>query len=99
LVSRSQQPLSELIRPFQRYTASGEINSIVTDPKRIFEALRQRYGDGRLTELDGLSVEYETWWFNVRSSNTEPLMRLNLEAVTPELMEEKRDEVLAVIRG
>ena len=99
LISRSRQPLSELIRPFQRYSASGEINSTVVDPKRIFEVLRQRYSNGRLTELDGLSVEYETWWFNVRSSNTEPLMRLNLEALTPELMEEKRNEVLAVIRG
>jgi len=62
-------------------------------------ALERRYHDAQLSRMDGLSVEYPDWHFNVRPSNTEPLLRLNLEAATPELMERRRDEVLAVIRG
>ncbi|MBN1268192.1 MAG: phosphomannomutase/phosphoglucomutase [Kiritimatiellae bacterium] len=99
LVSRSAKPLSELIRPIQRYFASGEINSEVEDYKSVFKKLRAKYPVGKVIELDGLSIEMDDWWFNVRPSNTEPLVRLNLEAKTRELMEQKRDEVLAVIRG
>ena len=95
IVSRSEKPLSELIAPLRKYFPSGEINSrVACDPKSILETLKQRYADGHV-----LSVEYPTWWFNVRCSNTEPLVRLNLEADTRELMEAKRDEVLALIRG
>ena len=99
LVSQSECPLSELVRPLSRYYASGEINSTVANAADVFQRLRERYRDGRIIELDGLSVEYDDWWFNVRASNTEPLMRLNLEAKTRERMEKKRDEVLAIIRG
>lgn len=99
LVSQSDRPLSELVKPLRRYFASGEINSTVPNASKVFDLLRERYKDGRLIELDGLSVEYNDWWFNVRASNTEPLMRLNLEAKTRQRMEEKRDEVLAIIRG
>lgn len=99
LVSQSDKPLSELVRPLRRYFASGEINSTVADIPAVFRRLRERYRDGRLIELDGLSVEYADWWFNVRPSNTEPLVRLNLEAKTRERMIEKRDELLAIIRG
>jgi len=99
LVSRAKRPLSELVRPIQRYFASGEINSEVKDAAAVVERLKQRYGDGRLIALDGVSVEYRDWWFNVRASNTEPFIRLNLEARTRELMENKRDEVLAQIRS
>ncbi len=99
LVSQSAQPLSELIAPIQRYFASGEINSTVSDTAHVFNTLRARYADAELLELDGLSFEYPTWWFNVRSSNTEPLVRLNLEAKTKAEMEQRRDEVLALIRG
>ena len=65
----------------------------------MLQRLKEHYRDGRIIELDGLTVEYADWWFNVRPSNTEPLVRLNLEARTPELMERKRDEVLALIRS
>ena len=85
--------------PLRRYYASGEINSTVEDVDRVIGALRQQYGDGDVLELDGLSVEFDTWWFNVRPSNTEPLVRLNLEAKTEDEMKRRRDEVLAVIRA
>jgi phosphomannomutase len=99
LVSQSDKPLSELIRPIRRYFASGEINSEVEDTKKVFATLRQKFGHGRTIDLDGFSVEFDDWWFNVRASNTEPLIRLNLEAKTRENMETRRDEVLALIRG
>ncbi len=99
IVSRSDRPLSELVNPIQRYFCSGEINSEVHDTAAVLAALRARYTDGRLLELDGISVEYPTWWFNVRTSNTEPLIRLNLESKSQAEMETKRDELLAIIRG
>ena len=103
IVSRAGKPLSELIAPIHRYFASGEINTKLAskaDAERVLATLRERYGSqGRAFELDGLSVEFDTWWFNVRCSNTEPLIRLNLEAKTAEEMAAKRDEILAVIRG
>ncbi|MCX6998413.1 MAG: phosphomannomutase/phosphoglucomutase [Kiritimatiellaeota bacterium] len=99
LVSRSAQPLSALLRPIQRYVASGEINSEVADPARAIERLRRHYAGGRVIELDGLSIEFADWWFNVRMSNTEPLVRLNLEARTRALMEQRRDEALALLRA
>jgi len=98
IVSKSDKPLSKLISPLRRYYASGEINSEVEDGEGALRRLRKKYSDGKLITLDGVSVEYEDWWFNVRSSNTEPLIRLNVEAKTPELMKEKRDEALALIR-
>jgi phosphomannomutase len=99
LVSRSDRPLSELIRPLRRYAPSGEINSKVSDVNTVFERLMRSFGDARILELDGVSFEYDDWWFNVRPSNTEPLVRLNLEAKTREMMESRRDEVLAIIRA
>jgi len=99
LVSQSDKPLSELIAPIQRYVASGEINSTVADAPAVLDKLRVRYADADILELDGLSFEYPTWWFNVRCSNTEPLVRLNLEAKTRAEMEQRRDEVLALIRA
>lgn len=100
IVSRSEKPLSELVAPLRKYFASGEINSRVSrDPQEILAQLRERYSDGKVMELDGVSVEYSDWWFNVRSSNTEPLVRLNLEARSAELMESKRDELLELIRS
>ena len=100
IVSKSDKKLSELIAPIQRYFASGEINSEVADTDTVLDMIRNDYGtDGRMFELDGVSVEYSDWWLNVRSSNTEPLIRLNVEAKTKEVMEAKRDELLAKIRG
>jgi len=99
IVSKSDKPLSELIAPLRKYVASGEINTHVSrDPKAILSEIKANYADGRMFELDGVSVEYADWWFNVRCSNTEPLVRLNLEAKTQAVMETKRDELLAIIR-
>lgn len=98
IVSASDKPLSEIIRPIQRYHASGEINSEVVDPQAILATLKARYADGETFELDGLSVEFPDWWFNVRCSNTEPLIRLNTEAATQAAMNNNRDTLLAIIR-
>jgi phosphomannomutase len=100
-VSKSGAKLSELLRPFrERYFITGEINTPVLDVTGKLAELEERFGpEGKVSHLDGLSVEAEDWHFNVRPSNTEPLLRLNLEARSEELMEQKRDEVLAVIRG
>jgi len=98
VLSASHKPLSALIKPIQRYFASGEINSEVENTGAILKKLRVDYGSGKVVDLDGLSVEFKDWWFNVRCSNTEPLMRLNLEAKSRSLMEQKRDELLAIIR-
>ena len=99
VVSSSKQPLSKLIKPISRYFASGEINSTVTKATGIIAGLRKKYSRGRIIKLDGLSIEFDDWWFNVRTSNTEPLMRLNLEAKTAQLMKARRDAILTVIRG
>jgi phosphomannomutase len=93
------EPLSQLIAPLRRYHSTGEINSRVEDAAAVIERLADRYGDGEVSRLDGLKVSYSDWWFNVRPSNTEPLLRLVLEAETAARMEEKRDEVLALIRS
>ena len=98
-LSGSDRPLSELTRPFERYSASGEINSEVSDQAGTIEKLALAFGDGKQDRVDGLTIEYEDWWFNCRPSNTEPLLRLNVEARSRELMEKKRDEVLSVIRS
>lgn len=98
-LSLSGGSLSNMLEGFQRYFASGEINSEVSDQQGVIERLRARYSDAQQDLSDGLTVEYEDWWFNCRPSNTEPLLRLNLEARTEELMVAKRDEVLSIIRS
>ena len=93
-------PLSQQIEPYRRYAASGEINSKVTDPDRALAALDARFpGSNPDRHLDGLLVQGEGWWFNVRKSNTEPLVRLNLEARDPTTMERMRDQILDLIRS
>jgi len=99
IVSKSDKPLSALVAPLRKYAHSGEINSKVADTAKVFAAIRSKYSDGEMYELDGVSVEYPDWHFNVRASNTEPLIRLICEAKTPALMEEKRDELLKLIRS
>jgi phosphomannomutase len=101
LVSRKGEKLSEILRPFRdRYFLTGELNTPVANAAGKLEELKALFGPaGTVSELDGLSVDADGWHFNVRPSNTEPLLRLNLEARSRELMEQKRDEVLAVIRG
>jgi phosphomannomutase len=101
LLSKRGQKLSEILRPFhERFFITGELNTPVEGVDTKLQELEERFGpEGRVGHLDGLSVDAEDWHFNVRPSNTEPLLRLNLEALEQGLMERKRDEVLAVIRG
>ncbi len=103
LMSKKGKSLRDLLQPYrERYFISGEINtklpSMSEVPKKL-AAVEARYTDAQVARTDGISIDYPDWHFNVRASNTEPLLRLNLEAKTPELMEKKRDEVLEVIRG
>lgn len=98
-ISKSGQTFSEYIKPYQKYFHSGEINSTVTDPQAKIAEIKTKFADGKQSELDGITVEYDDYWFNVRASNTEPLLRLNLEATTKEKMEEKMDELLQLIRS
>src|SRR5437667_7049817 len=101
LLAREGQSLSELLAPYRaRYFISGEINSEVADQQGKIEEISASYADASQSRLDGISVDYEDWHFNVRPSNTEPLLRLCLESlVSPEDMARRRDEVLALIRA
>jgi phosphomannomutase len=99
VITHRKKTLSELVKPIQRYSASGEINSEVKNPANVIDAIRKKYSNGKIIELDGITVEFSDWWFNVRCSNTEPLVRLNLEAKNAKLMGAKRDEILNLIRG
>jgi phosphomannomutase len=102
LISKRGRTLSELLEPYRRaYFLTGEINTPVADVALKIQELEERYAaeGGRISHLDGVSVEFDDWHFNVRPSNTEPLLRLNLEALSEPLMEEKREEVLSVIRS
>jgi phosphomannomutase len=99
LVSKRGQRLSELLRPYrEKYFLTGEINVPVADVAVKLQEIKERFGSqDKVSHLDGISIEAEDWHLNVRPSNTEPLLRLNLEALSPELMEQKRDEVLALL--
>ncbi len=103
LMSRKRQSLRDLLAPLrERYFISGEINTKVASmavvPEKL-DRLAREYAGGNVYRLDGISVEFDDWHFNVRASNTEPLLRLNLEGTTPQIMERRRDEVLDIIRG
>ncbi len=101
LLSAEGRTLAEAMAEFRsRYFISGEINSEVDDQEAKMEEIAARYPDGELTRLDGISIDYPDWHFNVRPSNTEPLLRLNLESLVSRVdMEQKRDEVLGLIRA
>ena len=98
-LSEQNKPLSEVIKPYKRYFHSGEINSDVKDKEAKMEEIVKKYSDGKLSRLDGITIEYPDYWFNVRASNTEPLLRFALEAKTKELMEKKCDEITKLIRN
>ncbi len=98
-LSRSEVPLSELRKPFERYAQSGEINSRVDDPLEVIEMVAAKFGSSPQDRLDGLTVDGGDWWFNLRPSNTEPLLRLNLEAPDAASCDAHTAEVLALIRG
>jgi phosphomannomutase len=101
LLSTQDRTLSQLVGELREsYFISGEINSEVGDQEGKMKEIAERYSDGEISWLDGVSVDYADWHFNVRPSNTEPLLRLNLESlISREDMEQKRDEVLGLIRA
>ena len=98
-----ERPFSELVSDLRRYHATGEINFRVEDKAAAFACLAEAYGDGRSDDLDGVTVEFgeladaDWWWFNVRASNTEPLLRLNLEARTAETRDRRQDELVGLL--
>ena len=99
LLSQKKATMAELLEPLRtKYFISGEINSVVDDVPAALARIEEQFSDGEQGHLDGISVDYDDWHFNVRASNTEPLMRLNLGADSQALMEEKRDLVLSLIR-
>ena len=101
-LGESDQTISQLLAPFKRYVASGEVNSKVADSGGVIKAIREKYAalsEFEIDELDGLTVSTKSWWFNVRASNTEPLLRLNVEADTAANMAAHRDELLALINA
>ncbi len=98
LFSEAGKPVSQVISPIDTRFRSGEINSRVADVAAKLREIEKRYADGDVDRLDGVTISYPGWWMNVRPSNTEPLLRLNVEADTRALMEQRRDEALALIR-
>ena len=96
--SNSNLPISEQIKPYKKYFLSGEINREVEDKEKIFKALEKKYKNGKINKLDGISVSFKDFWFNVRGSNTENKMRLNLEATSEKIMNQKVKEVLDIIK-
>lgn len=97
IVGHSNQTVSEMISPLRRYSASGELNFEVDDKQTTMNELGKKYSDGQQDDLDGVTIQLKDWWFNVRPSNTEPLLRLNLEAKTPEMLSEKLAELKAFL--
>lgn len=99
--SRSQEAIADQVRPLRKYAHSGEINSTVTDKDAVMSRIKQQYASAAkaTSELDGITIEYPDYWFNVRASNTESLLRLNLEARSPELCKQKTEELLQLIRN
>lgn len=93
IVSQADVPISKLISPLRRYYSSGEINFEVDDKQTKMDELARRYGDGQIDHFDGVTIGYKDWWFNCRPSNTEPLLRLNIEAKSKELLDEKLSEI------
>jgi len=97
-VSEQNKPLSEIVKPYKKYFHTGEINMEVEDKEKKMKEIIEKYSDGTYSDLDGVTIEYKDYWFNLRPSNTEPLLRFALEATSKELMESKRDEIVAIIK-
>jgi phosphomannomutase len=98
VLSRAGRPLSEVRAEFERYADSGEINVAVADPAAVIENVARHFAGERQDRLDGLTVDLGEWWFNLRPSNTEPLLRCNLEAATPEMCSAHTAEILGLIK-
>jgi phosphomannomutase len=97
ILGKSQQPISELVKPLRRYYASGEINFTVDQKEEMMKELGRRFSQGEADDLDGITVQFKDWWFNCRPSNTEPLLRLNVEAKTKELLEKRLNEIKNIL--
>ena len=97
LMEREKKPLSEIVAPFLRYAKTPEINFEVADKEMVLKNIKERFADAQFNEIDGIRFDYPTWWASVRASNTEPLLRLNMEAKTQELLDEKRAEIEQLI--
>lgn len=97
LMEREKKPLSEIVAPFLRYAKTPEINFEVADKETVLKNIKERFADAQFNEIDGIRLDYPTWWASVRASNTEPLLRLNMEAKTQELLDEKRAEIEQLI--
>jgi len=97
ILGATSQPASEMIAPLKRYYSSGEVNFEVEDKAGMMKELARKFGQGQVDDLDGITVQFKDWWFNVRPSNTEPLLRLNVEAKTPELLEEKFAQLKSIL--
>ncbi len=101
LVSEAEKPLSQVLAPLDTHVRSGEINNEVTDPAGTVKRIEDHYAalGAKIDHLDGATVEFPSWWFNLRSSNTQPLLRLNIEADDPETLGRETKELLDLIRG
>ncbi len=97
-ITRTGKTLAEIVEPLERYVHSGEINFKVEDKAGMMQALKEKYADGELSEMDGITITFKDFWFNVRGSNTEPKLRLNLEAIDQPTMEARRDEIIEFIQ-
>jgi len=97
ILSLAQQPISELIKPLRRYYASGEINFSVDDKEAMMKELSQKFSQGQADDLDGITIQFKDWWFNCRPSNTEPLLRLNIETKTKDLLDKQLAEIKSIL--
>jgi phosphomannomutase len=93
ILSSSNKPISELIKPLRRYYASGETNFVIEDKDAMIKELKRKFSQGEADDLDGITIQFKDWWFNCRPSNTEPLLRLNIEAKTKELLDKQLKEI------
>ncbi|MFA5291628.1 MAG: phosphomannomutase/phosphoglucomutase [Phycisphaerae bacterium] len=97
IISSTDKSVSEIIKPLRRYHASGEINFVVDDKEEVTKELRRKFSQGEIDDLDGITVQFKDWWFNCRGSNTEPLLRLNIEAKTKELLDKQLKEIESLL--
>jgi phosphomannomutase len=97
ILSAADEPVSELVKPLRRYYASGEINFAVDEKEEMMKELKRKYSQGEADDLDGITIQFKDWWFNCRPSNTEPLLRLNIEAKTKDLLDKQLKEMKAIL--
>ena len=99
IISQAHAKFSELLKPYAKYNSIEETNFTVTDKNKALEALKEKYNNAKIEEIDGITFHYPEYWFNIRCSNTEPVIRLNLEANTEELMKEKTEEISEFLKN